>query len=203
MQPLLVATQNPGKLAELQELLLDMPWDLIMTRKIELDLRVAETAFTFRDNAILKATAYASASGLITLADDSGLEVAVLGGLPGIYTARFGGMGLDDVARYQLLLDRMQAVPWQYRQAQFSCAVAIATPQGQVFTTEGIIEGYIAWGPAGQNGFGYDPIFQLPPYQCSMAELPETLKNQMSHRAQAVRAARDVLLRLAETTIPE
>ncbi|MBI3944138.1 MAG: non-canonical purine NTP pyrophosphatase, partial [Chloroflexi bacterium] len=103
------------------------------------------------------------------------------------------------VARYRLLLSRLQHVPWQYRQAQFRCAVAIAVPQGQVFTTEGKIEGYIAWEPAGQNGFGYDPVFYLPGYQKCLAELSDVIKNRISHRARAVQAARDILLSLAES----
>lgn len=154
-----------------------------------------ETGATFVENAKLKAEGYARLSGLLTLADDSGLEVLALGGEPGVYSARYAGEDATDAERYNLLLSRLQHVPPEHRHAQFRCAIAVAEPGGSASVVEAKVEGYIALAPKGTGGFGYDPIFYLPENDCTMAELPEAEKNKISHRARAARAARDYLLR--------
>ncbi len=194
---LLVATHNPGKVRELRALLEDLPLELTWPGELGLDLQVEESGATFEENARLKALAYARASGLWTLADDSGLEVDALGGAPGVRSARYGGPGASDADRYRLLLERMAAVPEGKRQARFRCVVALASPDGRIWTAEGKVEGVVAWEPRGENGFGYDPVFYMPDLGCTMAELPEEEKNRLSHRARAVLAIRPLLARLA------
>ncbi|MGC8838060.1 MAG: XTP/dITP diphosphatase [Anaerolineae bacterium] len=194
---LLIATHNPGKVRELRALLGDLPLELTWPGELGLDLQVEESGASFEENARLKALAYARASGLWTLADDSGLEVDALGGAPGVHSARYGGPGASDVDRYRLLLERMAGVPEGQRQARFRCVVALASPQGQVWTAEGRVEGVVAREPRGENGFGYDPVFYMPDLGCTMAELPQEQKNRLSHRARAVEAIRPLLERLA------
>lgn len=193
MMKLLIATNNPGKIKEYQELLGDLPLELTYPAQEGLDIEVAETGGSFAENACLKATAYAKASGLLTLADDSGLEVDALGGEPGIHSARYAGSGASDEERYRLLLEKLQGVPWEERTARFRCVIAVATPGGQVYTTEGSCAGVIAFAPKGEHGFGYDPVFYLPEYGMTMAELPPETKNKISHRARAMQKAREIL----------
>ena len=194
---LLVATQNQGKVAEFAEMLadLDIEWhslaDVGETRDVE------ETGHTFYENAVLKAEAYAKATGMLTLADDSGLEVDALDGAPGLYTARYAGPGASDAGRWKKLLQALRDTPEGQRGARFRCAVALVNPgQEQAETAEGTCEGWIAFAPAGIGGFGYDPVFYVPEYGCTLAELPREIKNQISHRARAVQAARPLLVAL-------
>lgn len=182
---LLVATHNLGKVRELADMLGDLQVDWLSLDDIALSDEVAETGETFRENAILKASGYAGKSGLLTLADDSGLEVDALDGRPGVHTARFGGPGLTPVQRYQRLLRELQDVPWSQRTARFRCVVALANPRGLIGTAEGVCEGMIAHEAAGDGGFGYDPVFYMVDRQKTMAELPAAVKHQLSHRGQA------------------
>jgi len=154
---------------------------------------VEETGTTYADNALLKARAYASIAGLATLADDSGLEVDALNGAPGVYSARYGGEGLDDEARYRLLLQELKGVPEKARTARFRCVIALVWPDGREDIVEGVCEGRIAREPHGENGFGYDPVFYVPKEGYCMAELPQEVKNRISHRARAAEAVRDIL----------
>jgi len=186
---LLIATNNQGKLREYLALLEGLPLELTYLAKEGIHLKVEETGKSFTENAILKARTYAEASGLVTLADDSGLEVDALGGEPGIQSARYGGLKTDE-ERYRLLLKRLEGVPWEKRSARFRCVIAIAFPGGEVHTFEGSCEGMINFEPRGQYGFGYDPVFYLPEYGLTMAELPPEEKNRISHRARALRKAR-------------
>jgi len=195
MRKLLIATHNKGKLREYQALLRGIPFRLTSLAEEGLEIKVEEMGNTYEDNAILKATTYAKASGLITLADDSGLEVDALNGEPGLRSARYGGLGTDE-ERYWLLLERLKGVPWERRKARFRCIIAIASPRGWVETFEGICEGVITFEPRGTSGFGYDPVFYLPELGCTMAELSPEQKNQISHRAKAARKAKDFLCRL-------
>lgn len=156
-------------------------------------LEVEETGTSFLENAVLKARRYAQVSGFLTLADDSGLEVDILGGEPGVRSSRYAGPGASDADRVQVLLEKLRDVPWEQRRARFRCVVAIATPDGQVQTAEGECSGIIAFEPRGTHGFGYDPVFYMPEFDATMAELPPEVKNQVSHRARAVRAARPLL----------
>jgi XTP/dITP diphosphohydrolase len=193
MIKLLIATHNPGKTREYHKLLAGLPLELTNLTKEGLDMEVAETGESFAENARLKATAYARASDLVTLADDSGLEVDALGGEPGIRSARYAGSGANDEDRYQLLLEKMKDVPWEERTARFRCVIAVATPGGKVRTAEGTCEGIIAFAPQGEHGFGYDPVFYLSEYGKTMAELPPEAKNRISHRARAAQGARKIL----------
>lgn len=194
---LLVATHNQGKVAEFAELLQDLDVEWLGLDDAGVTMEVEETGSTFRENAVLKAETYARAAGLLTLADDSGLEVDALNGRPGVKTSRFGGEGLDSEGRYRLLLERLERVPWDRRGARFRCVVALATPEGGVLeTAEGSVEGRIAIQPSGEGGFGYDPVFYVEEEGATMAELPADVKNRLSHRARAVSAIRPVLKRL-------
>jgi XTP/dITP diphosphohydrolase len=194
---LLIATGNPGKVCEYQELFASLPVHCLGPADLSLHLEIEEHGNSYQENALLKAVPFANASGLATLADDSGLEVDALGGRPGIHSARFGGPGLGDADRWQLLLQELAGVPWEARTARFRCVIALARPRGPVETTEGICEGRIAFEAAGSGGFGYDPVFYLAQFGCTMAQLPEGVKNTVSHRARAAQAARPIILQWA------
>ena len=197
MPHLLIATSNPGKKREYEELFADLPLRLFSLRELSIMSAIEETGATFVENALLKAQAYAQESGMLTLADDSGLEVDALGGAPGIRSARYGEPGYSDEDRYRLLLRNIADVPCDKRTARFRCAIALVWPEGHQRIVEGTCEGYIAEGPRGSNGFGYDPVFYIPEYGCTMAELSDEVKNRVSHRADAVAKAAAILASLA------
>jgi XTP/dITP diphosphohydrolase len=159
---------------------------------------VVEDGLTYRDNAVKKARTIAAWSGQLTLAEDSGLEVAALEGQPGVYTARFGGPGLSSRERCLYLLERLRGVPEPERQAAFRCVAVLMNPAGQMTVREGYCPGVIGSTLQGAGGFGYDPIFLLPEKRCSLAELPPEEKDLVSHRAQAMRAMIPVLTALAQ-----
>lgn len=190
---LLIATHNQGKVREYRTLLADLPLEVTYLDAEGITFDVEETGETFEANAILKAEAYARASGLLTWADDSGLEVDALGGQPGIYSARYGAPATEgDAGRYRLLLGQLEGLADVARGARFRCVVALATPEGEVRTAKGTCEGRIAHAPRGNNGFGYDPIFLVADtdYEQTMAELEPAAKNSLSHRGKAARAAK-------------
>jgi XTP/dITP diphosphohydrolase len=192
-QTLLVATHNKGKVKEFSEMLADLDLEWLSLDDIGMEKDVEETGKTFAENAVLKAEAYAAETGYFTLADDSGLEVDALNGEPGIYTARYGGAGLDHEGRYRLLLENMQGVAEAERSARFRCVIALATPDGVVGTADGVCEGLIAEEPAGDGGFGYDPVFFLPDRGMTMAQVPSSVKHQISHRGRALKAIEPLL----------
>jgi XTP/dITP diphosphohydrolase len=203
--PILFGTSNPDKLEELRAILSDLPSTLLSLDDIAGASVVEETGATFAENAILKATAYARASGVLTLADDSGLEIDALGGEPGVYSARWAGVETPYSERFRIILERLAGIPEDQRTARFHCVIAIARPDGLLATAEGILDGRIAHEPRGAAGFGYDPIFYVPAYGKTVAELPTEVKNQISHRARAAKQARQKLLdilRYDETTTP-
>jgi XTP/dITP diphosphohydrolase len=201
LRKLLVATHNEGKVREYRLLLADLPLEVTYLDAEGITTEVEETGATFVENASLKAKAYADLSGLLTWADDSGLEVAALGGAPGVFSARYAGPGAADSDRYHKLLDALVGVPWAERAAQFRCAVAVAEPGGELFVTEGVCSGVIAFGPKGDHGFGYDPVFYMPDVGQTLAELDAEIKNQISHRAVAsALAAAALRVRLAGTS---
>ncbi len=200
MRKLLVATHNQGKVREYQELLADLPLEVTYLDPEGITLEVEETGATFEENARLKALTCAALSGLWTWADDSGLEVDALAGGPGVYSARYAGPDATDADRYRKLLDALTGVPWDRRTARFRCTVALATPEGEVRTVDGLCEGIIAFGPAGSNGFGYDPVFYLPEADQTMAQLPPEIKNQVSHRGRAAQNALVVLRDMVSAT---
>jgi XTP/dITP diphosphohydrolase len=194
---LLVATNNLGKLEEYRHLLRGVPLEITNLSEENIDFEPQETGSTFEENATLKASAFAERSGLLTLADDSGLEIDALAGAPGVHSARYAGTRRgEDVQRYELVLRQMEGVPWAQRTARFRCVVAVATPDSQVQTAEGVVQGIIAFEPQGEHGFGYDPIFFLPEFGCTMAQLTSETKNRVSHRARAVQAALPIIRRL-------
>lgn len=193
---LLIATTNPGKVREYQSLFAGLDLELVGLKDVGIDVDVDETGDTYAANAELKARAYAQLSGLLTLADDSGLEVAALGGRPGVYSARYAP---DSPARIEKLLGEMIDVPDDQRAAKFQCAIALAAPDGSLTTTEGSCEGVIAREARGANGFGFDPVFYMPEHSATMAELPEDFKNQISHRAHAGQKMRAILASIART----
>lgn len=199
--PLLVATGNAGKLAEFRALLAHMAIRSPGEVGLE-DLRVEETGSTFHDNALLKARAYAAASGLISVSDDSGLEVDAIDGRPGVQSARYGGADLDDAGRCRRLLDELTGVPTAARSARFRCCLVVVAPDGRTACADGVCEGRILHEPAGQGGFGYDPVFFVPAYGRSMAALSRAEKGAVSHRGQALRALLPILQQAFPTLLP-
>ena len=207
--PLLIATNNPGKVKELQDLLKDTGIELITPAQIDLDLDVIEDGLTYAENATKKALAFAQTSGLVSLADDSGLEVDALDGAPGLYSARYGspltlppfsasqkmgGVGggrLSDKDRRVFLIQNLKDKPRPWR-ARFHATIAVAVPNGETHLTEGFCEGEIIPEERGAGGFGYDPIFLLTELGKTMAELSMEEKNRLSHRARAVMKAKEV-----------
>lgn len=193
MHELLIATHNPGKLREFAAIFADLNLRLYSLADLGITMVLAETGQTFAENARLKAEGYCALSGLPTLADDSGLEVAALGGAPGVHSARYGGV--SGPAQLQYLLDQMRDVPWHQRLARFVCVIALAHPNRPTELVEGTLPGVIEFTPRGSGGFGYDPLFYVLDEDATLAELSAERKNQISHRAQAARAAREVLAR--------
>jgi XTP/dITP diphosphohydrolase len=194
---LLLATQNPGKLAEMRLLAEGLPFHVVGPRELGIDDAPDETGATFVENAVLKARHYARLSGRLTVADDSGLSVDALGGGPGLYSARFGGEGASDAARNALLLEKLADVPTAGRQARFTSAVAVARGDAVLFQAEESVEGLIADGLRGSNGFGYDPLFFYPPLGRTFGEIPHEQKDRVSHRGKAFARLRRFLETLA------
>lgn len=197
MTKMLLATSNPGKVTEYRELLGGVSVEITFPANAGVELEVEETGETFEENARIKALAYAQASGLLALADDSGLEVDALGGAPGVRSARYGGPGTSDADRYMILLEEMANVLEEDRTARFRCVVAVASPGGDVVTADGVCEGKIGFAPRGVHGFGYDPVFVVEGYGGkTLAELAPDVKNRISHRARAVAAVLPDLVRM-------
>lgn len=188
MEKIIFATGNEDKLKEIREILGEPGLDIISMKEAGINLTIVEDGTTFEENAVIKAKAVARETDEIVLADDSGLEIDYLNKEPGVYSARYAGEDTPYSVKNQLLLDRLAGVEQEKRTARFVCVIAAALPDGQVLTARGTIEGYIGYAPAGENGFGYDPIFYVPEYGCSTAQLSRELKNQLSHRGKALRA---------------
>ena len=183
-----LASKNPHKLVEISKITEKFGFELVLQSEIGVDIGVEETGTTFEENSLLKAEAVMKATGLPALADDSGIAVDALNGAPGIYSARYGfDESLDDWGRLELLLKNTENVPDGQRQAQFVCVISFITPEGQVIQARGEIHGELTREPAGENGFGYDPIFYYPPLGKTTAELSPEEKNEVSHRANALK----------------
>ena len=193
---LLLATNNQGKASEYMMLLHHLPVELVTLTDQGITTVVSEVGGSLEENARLKATLLAAQSQLVSLADDSGLEVDALGGEPGQLSASYAGEGASDRDNVNYLLERLKGVPWQERSARFRCIIAIATADGKVEFCSGECQGFITFEPRGEHGFGYDPIFYLPELDKTMAELPLEIKNQISHRGQAARKVYQALERL-------
>ncbi|MDD6216770.1 MAG: XTP/dITP diphosphatase [Roseburia sp.] len=193
MRRIIFATGNAGKMREIREIMADMPVEVVSMKEAGILADIEENGTTFVENAKIKATEIAKQTKDIVLADDSGLEVDYLNKEPGVYSARYLGEDTPYEVKNQAILDRLSGVPKEKRTARFVCAIAAALPDGKVLTTQATIEGYIGEKPAGENGFGYDPIFMVEEYQCSTAELSEEQKNEISHRGKALRKMKALL----------
>lgn len=188
------ATGNENKMREIRMILQDLDMEVCSMKETGVDIDIVEDGTTFEENAMIKAKAIAKLlPGDIILADDSGLEIDYLNKAPGIYSARFAGTDTSYDIKNQMLLDKLDGVPDEKRTARFVCAVAAVFPDGTTETVRGTIEGVIGHEIAGENGFGYDPIFYLPEYGCTTAELAPEKKNELSHRGRAIRAIRMVI----------
>lgn len=196
MEKVIFATGNQEKMREIREILSDSSMEILSMKEIGMDLDITEDGSTFEENAMIKASALAKGirdEHAVVLADDSGLEVDYLNKEPGIYSARYMGEDTSYEIKNQNIIDRLEGVPKKQRTARFVCAIAAVFPDGSFCITRGTIEGYIGWEPAGENGFGYDPIFYVDEYHCSTAQLSREKKNQLSHRGKALRAMREKL----------
>ena len=182
---LVLASKNPHKLKELEEILSGLGVEVMLESEAGVDVEVEETGTTFEENALLKAKAVCEASGLPAVADDSGLCVDALNGAPGVYSARYGGEGLDDPGRCRLLLENLRGQ--LDRRGKFVSAICCCFPNGDTVTARGECPGTIAYAPRGENGFGYDPIFFLPSLKKTFAQLTPEEKNAISHRGNALR----------------
>ena len=188
------ATGNEHKLKEIRMILADVDVEILSLKEAGIILDVEEDGSTFAENAMIKAKACAAQSDCLVLADDSGLEIDYLNGEPGIYSARYMGEQTSYHTKNERLIQRLEGVPDEMRTARFVCAVAAAMPDGSEKTTEGYVEGRIGYEEKGCNGFGYDPIFYLPQYGCTSAELDAKQKNAISHRGTALEKMKDMLL---------
>ena len=185
---IVLASKNQHKLVEISKITEKFGMELVLQSQLGVDLDVEENGTTFEENSFIKAEAVMKATGLPALADDSGIAVDALNGAPGIYSARYGfDDTLDDWGRLELLLKNTENVPDGQRQAQFVCVITMVTPEGQVIQARGEIHGELTRQPRGENGFGYDPIFYYPPLGKTTAELSSEEKNQVSHRANALK----------------
>lgn len=196
MPKLLLASSNPGKIREYRLLLDNLGCQIVTLPEQGITEVVTEQGDSYEENARMKAVAYAKLSRLITLADDSGLEVDALNGKPGVHSARFAGENATDADRVAKLLAMLNGVPRDNRTACFKCVIAIATPEGGLDLCQGDCRGIITLEAKGENGFGYDPVFYLPELGKTMAELPLELKNKLSHRGNAARKAMEILTQL-------
>lgn len=194
MEKLIIASKNNGKVCEIKDILKDLPFEVVSMKDLGYDLDIEETGSTFDENAMLKAKALYEHVNAMVLADDSGLEVDFLGGAPGIYTARFAG-DTSQQEKNARIIGLLSGVDKPYRTARFVCSIAFVSKDIS-FTVNGSVEGIIAAQPEGGAGFGYDPIFFMPGYEKTMAELPDSVKNEVSHRALALHKLRQELEKL-------
>ena len=190
---ILFATGNQGKMKEVREILADLGVEVVSMREAGVSAEIVEDGDTFEENAVIKARTIMELTGELTLADDSGLEIDALGGEPGVYSARYMGEDTSYHIKNNNLIQRLSGVPDQQRTARFVCSIAAAFPDGEIITTNGVIEGMIGYEEAGENGFGYDPIFVVPQLGCTTAQLSDEQKNEISHRGRALRKMKEEL----------
>lgn len=194
MKKIIFATGNENKMREIRQIMGDMPVEILSLKQAGISADIVEDGTTFEENALIKAKAIAEITNEIVLADDSGLEIDALNKEPGIYSARYMGEDTSYHIKNQNLIERLEGIEEEKRTARFVCAIAAAFPKGEVLTTIGTIEGRIAHEEKGENGFGYDPIFYVPEFDCTTAELSDEEKNRISHRGNALRAMKEKLL---------
>ena len=190
---IIFATGNEGKMREIRDILGDLDYEILSMKEAGVDVEIIEDGKTFEENAIIKAKTVMEATGCLVLADDSGLEIDYLNKEPGVMSARYMGENTSYRIKNQILLDRLHGVPAIVRTARFVWVIAAAFPDGRIETRTGTIEGRIADEPAGENGFGYDPIFYLPDRKMTTAQLSEEEKNAISHRGKALRQIKEIL----------
>lgn len=186
MERIIFATGNAGKMAEIRAILADLGVPVLSMKEAGITADIVENGRTFEENADIKAKAVMELTGDVVLADDSGLEIDYLNGEPGIYSARYMGEDTSYVIKNRNLIDRLEGVPDEKRTARFVCAISAAFPDGTILRSRGTIEGIIGYEARGENGFGYDPIFYLPEYGCTTAQLSPEQKNEVSHRGKAL-----------------
>lgn len=196
MRDLLLASQNAGKLAEMRQLVAGLPFRVLAPKDVGIEDAPEETGASFAENAALKARHYANRSGLLAVADDSGISVDALNGAPGLFSSRFGGEGASDADRNRLLLAKLAGLPPEKRGARFTSCVALARNDEILFQATETVEGRIADEPRGPNGFGYDPIFFYPPFGKTFGEVPREQKDRVSHRGKAFARLREFLAAL-------
>lgn len=196
MKEIVLASSNKGKVREVEMMVKDMGIRIIPLSETSFDEEIEENGSTFEENAVIKAKAVAEKLGVPALADDSGLEIDFLNKEPGIYSARYLGHDTPYSVKNQMILDKLAGVPDEKRTARFVCSMALALPQGDVVTTTAAMEGRIAYEIKGENGFGYDPIFYLPEFGMSSAEISPEQKNEISHRGKALRQMKEKILEL-------
>lgn len=198
MKRIIFATGNEGKMREIRMILADLGVPVVSMKEAGISAEVEETGKSFEENALIKAKTIMEQCGEIVLADDSGLEIDYLDGAPGIYSARFMGEDTSYDIKNAALIEKLQGVPDEKRTARFVCVIACALPDGRTMTSCGAMEGIIGYEIKGENGFGYDPIFYLPEYGCTSAEISPEQKNELSHRGKALRGIRDRLKEILE-----
>ncbi|HAU31066.1 MAG: Non-canonical purine NTP pyrophosphatase [Desulfotomaculum sp. 46_296] len=198
---LILASRNQGKIKELVSLLSPLDLEVVSLSLYPELPEIIEDGTTFVENAVKKAKTIALATGCLAMGDDSGLEVDCLNGAPGIFSARFAGEKSDDLANNMKLLKLLENVPWEERKARFICVVAIATPSGRIFTAEGSCQGLIAFEQKGAGGFGYDPLFYVPGFDKTFAELEPDVKKTISHRARALTGAYKILQEIIQNKL--
>ncbi len=195
---IIFATGNEGKMKEIRLILEELGAEILSLKDAGINIEIQEDGKTFEENAVIKAREVMRATGALVLADDSGLEIDYLNGEPGVYSARYLGEDTSYRIKNQNLIDRLEGVPDEQRTARFVCAIAAAFPDGRIITARGVIEGIIGYEERGEGGFGYDPIFWLPEYGCSTAELTMEKKNELSHRGKALREMKNELKKVLE-----
>ncbi len=193
MKRLIFATGNKDKMREIKAIMEGLDYEILSMKEAGLDIEIEENGTTFRENALIKARAIHALCHELVLADDSGLEVDYMDKQPGVFSHRFGGEDTPYSIKNQMIMDRLKGVPDEKRTARFMCAIAAVLPDGKEIVTEAAMEGIIGYQEAGANGFGYDPIFFLPEYGCTSAELTPEQKNAISHRGKALRLMREEL----------
>lgn len=195
MKRIIFATGNEGKMREIRRIMEDLDVEIFSLKEAGIQADIVEDGSSFEENAVIKAKTVCELTNEVVLADDSGLEIDYLNGEPGIYSARYMGEDTSYRIKNHNIIQRLDGVPEDKRTARFVCAIGAVFPDGRVITTRGTIEGIIGWEERGSNGFGYDPIFYLPEYGCSTAELSMDVKNKLSHRGNALRALKEKMFR--------
>lgn len=196
MDKIVFATTNTGKIKEIKEILADFDVEVISMKEMNINTDVEENGTTFEENSLIKARAISKLTGLPALADDSGLEVDYLNGEPGIYSARYLGRDTDYDYKNNYIIDKLKDAKDNERSARFVCVISLVLPDGREFVKKGIMEGRIGYEIKGENGFGYDPIFYLPEYGKTSAEISGEEKNKISHRGKALRAMKELIVSL-------